>query len=75
MNSARNSFVHFSNRKNVGGNVDAPPAPRLRSAHLSAYPAARVERTGRLRRRASRQAGLAGWGIKNGSICHRERCR
>lgn len=72
MNSARNSLVQFLWQDDVGGNVDAPPAPSLRSAHPSAYPAARVERTGRLRRRAFRETGLAGRGIKNGSIYHVE---
>jgi hypothetical protein len=69
MNFARNSFVHFPNRNNAGGNVDAPPACRLRAAHRSACPAARVARTGRLRRRSFRETGLAGRGIENGSIC------
>lgn len=69
MNSARNSLVQFLWQDDVGGNVDTPPASRLRAAHLSAYPAANVDRTGRLRRCSFRETGLAGRGIENGSIC------
>ncbi len=72
MNSAGNPLVHFRKRQGVGGSVDMPPTPCLRAACLSAYPAARVERTGRLRMRSSRQRGRAGRGNGNGSICCRE---
>jgi hypothetical protein len=68
MNSARNSLVQFLWQDDVGGSVNTPPAPRLRTAHRSAC----VERTGRLRRRTSRDRGLKGWRIKNGSICRLE---
>jgi len=33
--------------KNAGGMVYVPPTPCPRAAHVSAYPAAYVERTGR----------------------------
>lgn len=72
MNSARNSLVQFLKQDDVGGNVDTPPASCLRAAHRSAYPAAYVERTGRLRRCNSRDMGLMGRRIKNGSICRLE---
>lgn len=69
MNSARNSLVQFLWQDDVGGNVDTPPASRLRAAHRSAHPAACVERTGRLRRRTSRGMGLLGRRIESGLIC------
>ena len=72
MNFHRNSLVHFLKQNNVGGVVDMPPAPCLRAAHLSAYPAANVERTGRLRARSSRHVGLAERRIKIPCICHVE---
>lgn len=69
MNSARNSLVQFLWQDDVGGNVDTPPASRLRAAHRSACSAACVERTGRLRRRISRNVGLMGRRIESGLIC------
>lgn len=72
MNSSGKPHVHYIRQNNVGGNVDMPPALCLRAACLSAYSAARVEGTGRLRRRASCKTGLAGRGIENSSICHLE---
>lgn len=75
MNSAGNSLVQFLKQDDVDGNVDTPPTPCLRTANPSAYLAARVERTGRLRRRASRQAGLAGWKNDNDTIFHSEQHR
>ncbi|WKZ45913.1 MAG: hypothetical protein QY302_08970 [Anaerolineales bacterium] len=72
MNPVRNSLFQFLWQDDVGGNVDTPPATRLRAAHRSAHPAACVERTGRLRRRAFRETGLAGRRIENGSICRLE---
>jgi hypothetical protein len=72
MNFHRNSLVHFLKQNNVDGFVDMPPASCLRAAHLSAYPAANVERTGRLRTRSSWQIGLAGRWIEIPCIYHVE---
>jgi len=72
MSFAGNPLPPFLKRKNVVGTVDMPPTSCLRAASLSAYPTARVERTGRLRKRSSQRIGLAGQRIENHSICHVE---
>ena len=72
MNFGGNSPAHFLKQNNVGGSVDMTPAVCLRAACSTAYPAARVERTGSPRRRSSRQTGRAGRKIEIQRICHLE---
>lgn len=72
MNFGGNPFVRFWKQNNVVGVVDMPPTACLRAAHLSAYPAANVERIGSLRRRFSDQTGLTGRILATPFICHQE---
>jgi len=69
MSFAGNPLPPFLKQNNVVGTVDMPPTSCLRSARLSAYPAACVGRTGRLRRCIAGWTGLAGWGIQNDLVC------
>jgi len=47
MNIHQNTFERMGSNHNAGGTDYVPPAPCLRSAYTSAYPAAYVEHTGR----------------------------
>jgi hypothetical protein len=57
MNFDENSLVHFLKQNSVGGIVALPPTSCPRAACLSAYAAARVERTESPRKRYFRQIG------------------
>ena len=72
MSFDRNPQVHFLKQNNVGGAVDMPSTSCLRAVYSDDHAAAHVERTGRLRRRFSGEAGLAGRILRNRCICHTE---
>ena len=52
MKFARNQHIHSEPAIRIGGRDYAPPTLRLRAACVSAYSAARVERTGEARSHA-----------------------